>query len=181
MESPDGEKVLEKIVTDDSLAKLPIFRGMDAQQRHEALSMAQRVEVGPGEKLIVQGELVQNLWFVLSGHCEVKRRTSAGKELKLAELGPSTQFGEMSFFHASPHSADVIATTDMQLIRLSRADYDRLCESGNPVAFKLALNSLEQLAERLRRTDQWITDLVTQKNHQPTVSEWTSFRELVFR
>ena len=30
-------------MTDESLAKLPIFRGMDADQRHEALSMAQRV------------------------------------------------------------------------------------------------------------------------------------------
>ncbi len=168
-------------MTDDSLAELPIFRGMDADQRHEALSMAQHVEVGPGEKLITQGKLVQNLWFILSGRCEVRRRTSAGRELKLAELGPRTQFGEMSFFHASPHSADVIALSDMELLRLSREDYDRLCESGNPVAFKLALNSLEQLAERLRRTDQWITDLVTQEGAHPTVSEWTSFRELIFR
>ncbi len=168
-------------MTDDSLAELPIFRGMSAEQRNEALSMAQHVEVGTGEKIISQGGMEQNLWFSLSGHCVVKRLTSDGNELKLAELGPRSQFGEMSFFHASPNSADVIATTDMKLLRLSREDYDRLCESGNPVAFKLALNSLEQLSERLRRTDQWITDLVTQENHQPTVSEWTSFRELVFR
>ena len=168
-------------MTDDSLAELPIFRGMDADQRNEALSMAQRVEVGPGEKIITQGKLVQNLWFILDGRCEVRRRTSDGKDLKLAELGPRTQFGEMAFFHASPHSADVIAMTDAKLLRLSREDYDRLCESGNPVAFKLALNSLEQLSERLRRTDQWITDLVTQENKKPTVSEWTTFRELVFR
>ncbi len=168
-------------MTDESLAELPIFRGMSAEQRNEALSMAQQVEVGPGEKIILQGGMEQNLWFSLSGRCEVRCRTSAGKELRLAELGPRTQFGEMSFFHASPHSADVIALSDMKLLRLSREDYDRLCESGNPVAFKLALNSLEQLAERLRRTDQWITDLVTEEGHQPTVSEWTSFRELIFR
>ena len=166
---------------DDSLAELQIFRGMSAEQRNEALSMAQHVEVGPGEKIITQGELEQNLWFSLTGKCVVIRRTSDGKELKLAELGPRSQFGEMSFFHASPHSADVIALTDVELLRLSREDYDRLCESGNPVAFKLAINSLEQLAGRLRRTDQWITDLVTQEEYQPAASEWTSFRELVFR
>ena len=101
-------------MTDDSLAELPIFRGMDADQRHEALSMAQRVGVGPGEKLITQGKLVQNLWFILSGRCEVRRRTSAGRELKLAELGPRTQFGEMSFFHASPHSRSEEHTSELQ-------------------------------------------------------------------
>jgi CRP/FNR family cyclic AMP-dependent transcriptional regulator len=168
-------------MTDNSLAGLAIFRGMSAGQREEALSKAQHIEVKSGEKLISQGETEQNLWFSLSGHCEVKRRTAAGKELKLAELGPRSQFGEMSFFHASPNSADVIATTDMRLLRLSRKDYDRLCESGNPVAFKIALNSLEQLSDRLRRTDQWVTDLVTEGNHKPSASEWTSFRELVFQ
>jgi CRP/FNR family cyclic AMP-dependent transcriptional regulator len=168
-------------MNDDSLAGLAIFRGMSAELRHEALSKAQHVEAAPGDKIITQGEMEQNLWFSLSGRCEVRRRSSDGKELKLAELGPRSQFGEMSFFHASPNSADVIATTDMKLLKLTRADYDRLCESGNPVAFKIALNSLEQLSERLRRTDQWVTDLVTQGDHQPTASEWTSFRELVFR
>ena len=83
--------------------------------------------------------------------------------------------------HVDHLEGDVISLTDMKLLRLSREDYDRLCESGNPVAFKLAINSLEQLADRLRRTDQWITDLVTEEDHQPTVSEWTSFRELIFR
>lgn len=166
---------------DDSLAKLPIFNGMTDKEVREALECAKPVEVDPGELIITQGKLIQNLWFIREGRCEVRRRTEAGCDLKLAELGPDTQFGEMSFFHAAPHSADVVALTDMQLLRLSREDYDRLCADGNPIAFKIALNSLKQLAERLRRTDQWITELVCKENHHPTPSEWTSFRTLVFR
>ena len=91
------------------------------------------------------------------------------------------QFGEMSFFHAAPHSADVIALTDVQLLRLGRKDYDTLISASNPIALKLAMNSLEQLADRLRRTDEWITNLVCGENHKPTPSEWTSFREIIFR
>jgi len=126
--------------------------------------------------------MVQNLWFIRSGECEVTRRTEGGCQLSLAKLGPNAQFGEMSFFHAAPHSADVVALTEMELVRLGREDYDALLVSGNPVvAFKLAMNSLEQLAERLRRTDEWITNLVCGENHKPTPSEWTSFREIIFR
>jgi len=165
----------------NSLAELPIFNGMSTAEVKEALACAHPVEIGAGEQIINQGQLVPNLWFIREGRCEVKRRTDAGCELKLAELGPYTQFGEMSFFHTDPHSANVIALTDMKLLKMAREDYDQLSDDGNPIAFKLAINSLEQLAERLRRTDQWITDLVCKEGHQPTASEWTSFRMLISR
>lgn len=162
-------------------AALPIFRDMDADERQQLLDLTEPVEFASGETIVKQDHLVQNLWFVLSGKCEVKRCTPAGCVVKLAELGPETQFGEMSFFHAAPHSADVIALTEVELLRLSRATYDQLCEENHPVARKLALNSVEQLADRLRRTDQWITDLLCNESHETSVSEWTSFREKIFR
>ena len=165
----------------DSLAKLPIFDGMSERERDEALALGRRVDAKAGEHIITQGKMVRNLWFIREGECEVTRRTEGGCQLNLTKLGPNSQFGEMSFFHAAPHSADVIARTDMKLVCLSREDYDTLLASGNPVAFKLALNSLKQLAERLRKTDEWITNLVCGENHKPTPSEWTAFREIIFR
>jgi len=168
-------------MSDDPLAKLPIFSGMSEKEIQAALACTHPEEIDAGEKIITQGKLVPNLWFIREGRCEIKRHTEGGCNLKLAELGPDTQFGEMSFFHAAPHSADVIALTQMKLLRLAREDYDQLCAEGNPIAFKLAINSLEQLADRLRRTDQWITDLVCKEDHQPTPTEWTSFRKLIFR
>lgn len=165
----------------EDLADLPIFRGLDEQQCGELLSIATKVEFGPGEKIITQGKNVPNLWFILAGKCIVNRRTEDGCQLKLAELGPHTQFGEMSFFHPAPHSADVVAESQMQLLQISREDYDRLLKAKNPIAYQLAFNCLEILAVRLRLTDEWITDLVCKDNHTPTPSEWTSFRELLFR
>ena len=168
-------------MNNDSLAQLPIFHGMSDSQRGELLAIGHRVKVAAGEQIITQGKLVQNLWFILAGECEVTRRTEAGCQLNLAKLEPPMQFGEMSFFHAAPHSADVIALTNMELLRLGREDYDALNSAGNPVAIKLAMNSLEQLSDRLRLTDEWITNLVCGEDHKPTPSEWTSFREIIFR
>jgi len=165
----------------DSLSGLPIFQGMSDAERGELLAVGHRIEVSAGEHIITQGKMVRNLWFILEGECEVTRRTESGSQLNLAKLEPNTQFGEMSFFHAAPHSADVIALTDTQLLRLARDDYDTLVAAGNPVAFKLAMNSLEQLSDRLRRTDEWITNLVCGGTQKPTPSEWTSFREIIFR
>ncbi len=168
-------------MTNDSLAQLPIFQGMTDDQRGGLLAIGQKVDFDAGEQILTQGKMVRNLWFILSGECEVRRHTDAGCEIKLATLEPYMQFGEMSFFHAAPHSADVVALTDMELLRLGREDFDALCATGNQVAFLLAMNSLEQLAERLRSTDKWITNLVCGEDHKPTPSEWTSFREIIFR
>lgn len=168
-------------MSSDSLAKLPIFQGMSDEERDEALALGKHVEIKAREHIITQGKMIRNLWFIREGECEVTRRTEKGCQLNLATLGPNSQFGEMSFFHAAPHSADVVALTDMKLVRLSRDDYDALLDSGNPVALKLALNSLKQLAERLRKTDEWITNLVCGEDHTPTASEWTNFREIIFR
>jgi len=168
-------------VKNKALANLPIFHGLSESQQNELLAHAKHVQVDAGEQIITQGHLKQNLWFILAGRCQVIRHTENGCHLKLAELEPYTHFGEMSFFHAATHSADVIAESKMELLRLAREDFDKLCEAGNPVVFQLTLNCVEQLADRLRRTDQWITELVCQENHKPTPSEWTTFRELIFR
>lgn len=168
-------------MTEEDLSAVPLCRGMTPDECRQVLQIAQRVEVSPNEQIMTQGQLKNNLWIVLSGRCKVVRRTERGCNLQLAELGPNTQFGEMSFFHPSPHSADVIAQTDMELLCIAREDYDRQFSAGNPVALKLTLNCVEQLAERLRSMDAWITELVCNENHQPHVPEWTSFRELIFR
>lgn len=145
------------------------------------MSLAESVEARQGERIITQGKQTPSLWFIIEGRCQITRRTETGCQLKLAELEPFTHFGEMSFFHTAPHSADVAALTDMKLLRLSREAFDKLVAAQSPLALKLALNCVQQLANRLRSTDQWITELVCKENHQPTPSEWTSFRELIFK
>ena len=163
------------------LSQLRIFLGMDDEERQQLLALTHAVEFDAGEKIIEQGRIVQNLWFIVEGRCEVTCHTESGCPLKLAELEPYRVLGEMSFFHAAPTSADVVATTKMKLLRLDRDEFDRLAFQRHSVAFKLLLNSVDQMADRLRRTDQWITNLVCQADPQPLPSEWTAFREILFR
>ena len=66
-------------------------------------------------------------------------------------------------------------------MRIDRADFDRLIDQGCAAAFHLALNSVEELADRLRRMDDWVTELVCNMNDgQQTQHEWTRFRDKLF-
>lgn len=165
----------------NSLDELRIFQDLTEDDRSEIMALARAVEVRKGEQIITQGHHKQNLWFILEGRCQITRRTESGCQLNLAELEPFTHFGEMSFFHPAPHSADVVALTDMKLLKLAREDFDKLAATGCCSALKLVVNCVRVLAERLRRTDQWITELECKENHKPTPSEWTEFRKLIFK
>lgn len=165
----------------NSLDELRIFQDLTEDERSEIMALARAVEVRKGEQIITQGHHKQNLWFILEGRCQITRRTESGCQLNLAELEPFTHFGEMSFFHPAPHSADVVALTDMKLLKLAREDFDKLAATGCCSALKLVVNCVRVLAERLRRTDQWITELECKENHKPTPSEWTEFRKLIFK
>jgi CRP-like cAMP-binding protein len=172
----------ESPIPDDILAALPIFHAMSDDQRAELAKIAHRCEYQPGEVVLAQGESSQNLWIVLSGRCRVARSVNSGvgRVIDLAELGPRDQFGEMSFFHAAPHSASIEALTPLKLLRIDRADYDRLVAAGSIGAHKLALNCVDDLADRLRRMDEWVTDLLCKSANQQDASEWTRFREKLF-
>jgi CRP/FNR family transcriptional regulator, cyclic AMP receptor protein len=169
-------------VPDDVLAELPIFEGMDRDQRRKLADIGSLHQYQRGDLVLEQGESSQQLWVVLSGNCRVLRKphTQPGCIVQLAELGPQDHFGEMSFFHAAPHSASVEATDAVELLRIDRVEYDRLIEHGDVAAYKLALNCVDELADRLRRMDDWVTDLVCQQRDERQVSEWTRFREKLF-
>ena len=69
-------------------------------------------------------------------------------------------FGEMSFFNPAPHSASVRAVTGVEVFRLARDKYDMLLRVGSLAAYKLALNTVAVLSDRLRRMDEWACNRV---------------------
>ena len=169
-------------VPSEQLNLLPIFAGMTDRERQQLVDIASTMMFPPGEVMMRQGKTSRNLWVLLEGHCQVVvfGGNSPSSELLLAELQPYEHFGEMSFFEGAPHSASVRATTAVKLLRIERTDYDLLIKDGNLAAYKFAFNMLAKLAERLRRMDQWVTDLMEKQPEQTKTSEWNHFRDKLF-
>jgi len=166
----------------EDIAKVSLFRGMSTEEKEELLGIATCAEFENGEYIFRQGGKSQNLMIVLSGQCQVVTETDEvpACSVTLAELKPYDHFGEMSFFDDAPHSANVIARGNVQVIRFKKADFEGLVEQNSMCAFKLAYNALVELAERLRKMDDWVTNLVCTKPSEQDVSEWSRFRDKLF-
>ena len=170
------------LVTSDVMANLPIFKGLDLEDLNRLAEIASIVSHEPGTFVLRQGGSRQSLFVVLEGECRVIKQTAANSSgpTVLAELGPRDHFGEMSFFHAAPHSASVEATTQLELLTITRDRYDELIDEGAPAAYKLALGCVDVLADRLRKMDEWVLDLLCEDQPDASANEWTSFREKLF-
>jgi len=176
----------------DQLVKIPLFHGFNDTECRQVAEIAQTKEFAPGEVIIRQGQRSQELWVLLEGKCDVIKITGEdkprGEAVLLAVLEPYSHFGEMSFFHSAPHSASVRAQTPVKLLKIIRGDYEELIQEGCRAAYKLAYNTVQCLAERLRKMDEWVADLLAKAsesgpaNHLPEAAshqmqEWSDFRE----
>lgn len=87
----------------------------------------QRVNYGPGEVVIRQGDPGDYFYVVVKGRCLVTRETPLNKDgIKLAELGMGDSFGEEALISEAKRNATVTMLTAGTLMRLDKADFRTL-------------------------------------------------------
>jgi CRP-like cAMP-binding protein len=166
------------------LRSIPLFKGLNETECRQIAEVIQMHSFPAGETVIRQDESSRDLWVLLEGTCEVVKWLTPddprSESILLATMQPFHHFGEMSFFHAAPHSADVRAKTDVKVLRIAHVDYQDLIAEGVWAAYKLAYNVVEELAERMRRMDDWVTDLMLRQRADGAQAEWSEFRNKLF-
>ncbi|MFS0885883.1 Crp/Fnr family transcriptional regulator [Aeromicrobium sp. 179-A 4D2 NHS] len=143
-------------VTDDVLRQAPLFNGLDDDASGALESSMSAVTLRRGEILFGEGDEGDQLYVVIEGKIKLGRRSVDGRENLIAILGPGQMFGELSFFDPGPRSATATAVTDVELRSLGHSALNPVLQSHPDVAYAL----LNQLAGRLRRTNEVVGDLV---------------------
>ena len=159
----------------------PIFQDLTLEEREQVLALFEHEHYPAGDTILREGLSIQYLWIIVSGRCEVLKGTDGAAERSLAVLEQGAVFGEMSFFNPAPHSASVKATTEVEVMRLSRSRYDQLMERNPTAAYKVAANMASVLAERLRQMDDWTCRLLDDPNVNANKrEEWHEFRAKLY-
>jgi len=141
---------------EDMLARAPLFRALDEADTRALRAGVSDVRFARGERVFDEGDDGDQLYVILDGKIKLTRTAADGRENLLSVLGPGEMFGELSLFDPRPRTASAIAVTDSRLAGLSH-DYLRQWLSGRP---EMALHLLRALAQRLRRANDVMADLV---------------------
>lgn len=119
-------------LTDSLFATLadPARRGLEA-----GLSV---VRLKSGETLFAAGDPGDALYIVAYGRLRALLLDRPRGEQVLGEIGRGESVGEMALLTGEPRSATVCAVRDTELVKLSRADFDRMAERQPQLMLEVA-------------------------------------------
>jgi CRP-like cAMP-binding protein len=127
----------------EGLSSVGILRALPPAEIQALAPLAEPIDVPAGAILFERGAEGDGLYIIVAGELEVV----AGDE-RIATLGPGEVAGEMALVTGEARSATVRAVSDSEVLRIGKADFDRLVAASPAVA--LAVGRL--LAERLEAT-----------------------------
>jgi putative ABC transport system ATP-binding protein len=135
----DG-RIVSDIALNDALRICEFLKGVEAFKNLtpiELTNVAERMtrrQFMPGEVVIHEGDIGEELFLISEGEVEVER---AGHEV--ARLGPGDFFGELALMSGNPRNATVIASRPVDTYILGKDD------------FRSAIEASESFREQLRR------------------------------
>jgi CRP/FNR family cyclic AMP-dependent transcriptional regulator len=141
---------------DGVLATVPLFVGLDEETAALLAAALTTRSIVRGHVVFNEGDTGDRLFVVMDGKVKISRAAADGRENLLAVLGPAEMFGELSLFDPGPRTATATAITDSTLASLDHDDLRPLLLAQPAVAVQL----LRALAQRLRRTNEAMADLV---------------------
>jgi serine/threonine protein phosphatase PrpC/CRP-like cAMP-binding protein len=146
-EADDGTRARRLALKHEVLARVPLFCRLDERELGSIMGIADVGEYGPGEVVMREGEMGDELYVILSGRLSLaKGQTSIG------ELGPGEHLGEMALIRTTPRSATVTALEPSALVTLRRRDFFEIIRTEPSVAVKLLWQFVLVLADRLEQT-----------------------------
>jgi CRP/FNR family cyclic AMP-dependent transcriptional regulator len=105
----------------DRLKTIPLFSSLSEKALETVSVFSSETSVSAGKRLVHEGDYAYDLIVIETGTADVVK----GGEV-IGSLGPGDVFGEMGMLSGGKRMADVIATSPMHLVTLSKWDLKRI-------------------------------------------------------
>jgi len=131
----------------DILAQVPYFAALPPQEIERLGSICNVVDTPQGTVVIEEGAAPGDLFVVLEGTFRAARKGASG-DLVLGTSSVGDVIGEMSLLEGRPTSAQVVAQTPGQLLRIPGTEIESLMASP-----EVAMRMLRTVTTRLRERE----------------------------
>ncbi|WP_101652439.1 Crp/Fnr family transcriptional regulator [Brevibacterium ihuae] len=133
-----------------------LFNGLDDESTSALVKIMKPRSLRRGTALFHEGDAGDELYIVSTGKLKIGRESPDGRENLLSVVGPGEIIGELTLFDPGKRSTTATAVSQTELLSLKHDDLMAWLEE-RPQA---AMNLLRALAQRLRRTNDIVGDLV---------------------
>ncbi len=94
---------------------------VEENQMQDYIGEYERVFFEEGEYIIRAGELGEKAYIIIEGEADVKLPE---KDIVIDQLSRGDVFGELALIFDEPRAADIVATSEMQVMALTKASFD---------------------------------------------------------
>ncbi|HTU79107.1 MAG TPA: cyclic nucleotide-binding domain-containing protein [Solirubrobacteraceae bacterium] len=129
----------------DRLKTIPLFSSLSDKALETLSVFSSETSVSTGKRLVHEGDYSYDLIVIETGTADVIK----GGEV-IGSLGPGDVFGEMGMLSGGRRTADVVATSPMRLITLSKWDLKRISAEVSDQLQSLVDQRQKRDAERVQ-------------------------------
>ena len=137
------------------LESVPIFSDLSKSDLTKISDRMTHRKFTKNQMILLEDDLGQTFFVIATGSVKITRLSDDGREVILAMLGESDFFGEMSLLDGDGRSANVVALEASEVLTLARNEFLDILEQYP----KISISLLEELTNRLRKSDQQIESL----------------------
>jgi predicted RND superfamily exporter protein len=136
----------------DPSRTIRLFEGLRPSQARVVVLMGDLKRFSPGQAVVRQGEHGDEMYVIIQGAAEVWL-SAKGNRRRIANLKRGDVFGEMGFVSGDERAADVVASTDLEVLAVDEHFMHRIQRRYPRIASKVLLNLSRILSARLREAN----------------------------
>jgi CRP-like cAMP-binding protein len=154
-------------LTTDHLANIGLFGGLSQETLDILAASLPTSRVEAGDMVVSEGDQSTQMFVVIAGELEVIKKGKSGGDVRVAVLGPSDWFGEMSIIDVQPRSASVRAVAPTLVLSITADHVENLLYRRDVKDYALfIMNIARELSRRLRVADGILAQFYTALSHQ---------------
>jgi serine phosphatase RsbU (regulator of sigma subunit) len=159
---PTGQE-LESSMKEELISRVPLFASLPHSEIRHLANTLRPLSCPDQTLLIREGKTDDRFYILLDGQVEIIKALDSDAERLLGVRQAGSVIGEMSLFSRDGrHTASVRARTSLQLLEITRADFDALLHRQPSLAYEMVRTLSTRLDESENLT---IRDLL-EKNRQ---------------
>ncbi len=131
------------------LASIDLFQGISTKDLRVLARSTTLRRYAAGQLIFNYGDTGSSMYIVIRGHVNIHLPGEGSRRISLKDITCGEHFGELALFDYQPRSASALATTDVELLELTRGMLWHCIEQKPYVAIAL----LKSMSARLRETN----------------------------
>ena len=123
------------------ISSIPLFQGLDKQQREQVARWADEVDLPAGYHLLDEGRFAHEFFVIEEGEVEVRIG-----DRPVTTLGPGEMLGEIALLQHDTRTASVIASSPVRAIVMAAREFEAMRRAMPTIAAKLEAKMQERLS-----------------------------------